>query len=98
MLTPVATSEYVRDVKALAKKHMDIGALTEVTDLIVQDTQKSKALLKQRHNAHALQSKNLKNVYECHVNNRPDWLLVWERGDGEAIFLRTGTHKQIYGK
>jgi mRNA interferase YafQ len=34
--------------------------------------------------------------YECHVANIGDWLVVWLETDGLAVFLRTGTHDEIF--
>jgi mRNA interferase YafQ len=33
---------------------------------------------------------------ECHVANIGDWLVVWQENENIAIFLRTGTHDEIF--
>lgn len=32
---------------------------------------------------------------ECHIE--PDWLLIYRYEDGQVIFVRTGTHSQLFG-
>lgn len=33
---------------------------------------------------------------ECHIANFGDWLLVWQVSGDIAVFLRTGTHEEIF--
>jgi mRNA interferase YafQ len=32
---------------------------------------------------------------ECHLGG--DWLLVWRQTDDEIVFVRTGTHEDLFG-
>lgn len=37
-------------------------------------------------------------VYECHVGNAGDLLLVWHREGDAAYILRLGSHDQVLGR
>ncbi|MCB5631442.1 type II toxin-antitoxin system YafQ family toxin, partial [Bifidobacterium animalis] len=41
---------------------------------------------------------DLNGVLECHIGNAGDWLLLWIRDDGTAMFMRTGSHDELLGK
>lgn len=32
---------------------------------------------------------------ECHLGG--DWLLIWRQTDDEIVFVRTGTHEELFG-
>lgn len=36
------------------------------------------------------------DCFECHVANFGDWLLIWVADDERAVFLRTGTHDELF--
>lgn len=96
MLKPDFTSQYRRDEKWLARKHVDLTPLDEVLRLVLEDSEASRQELRRRHNAHTLRGKWL-GSYECHVANADDWLLIWMTGNGIAVFQRTGTHDELFG-
>ena len=98
MLRLKPTEQFKRDLKKLQAKHVDLQQLKDVIDLIAQDTEASKTVLRQRHGAHALKGEGNKNTYDCHVDNNANFVLIWRRVQGEAIMVRTGTHQQILGK
>ncbi len=89
------TSRFERDVKALARKHYDISLLKEIVSLVSEDTADSRAILRQRHNMHALKGA-WAGSSECHVANAGDWLVIWKTGNGLAVFQRTGTHDELF--
>lgn len=95
MLRPEYTSQFERDVKRLRKRHADLDLLAEVVRLVVADDAASTAELRRRHRMHELKGE-WHGARECHVANLGDWLCVWQVADGIAIFLRTGTHEQIF--
>ena len=95
MLEARFTSRYERDVKVLARKHYDIALLGEVIDLILEDSERSKDILRQRHNMHVLKGA-WSGSNECHVANAGDWLVIWKTGNGLAVFLRTGSHAELF--
>ena len=95
MLAAQYAPKFERDVKALKKKHYDIAQLSEVVNLVIEDTERSKAILRRRHNMHSL-----KGIWtgssECHVANAGDWLVIWKTGNGLAVFQRTGSHAELF--
>lgn len=95
MLEVNYTSKFERDVKALARKHYDLLLLKEVVGLVAEDTEASKAVLRQRHNMHVLKGA-WSGSNECHVANAGDWLVIWKTGNGLAVFQRTGSHNELF--
>ncbi|MDO4798727.1 MAG: type II toxin-antitoxin system YafQ family toxin [Coriobacteriales bacterium] len=95
MLSAQYTPKFERDVQSLKKKHFDIDLLGGVVNLVLEDTEQSRAILRQRHNMHSL-----KGVWsgssECHVANAGDWLVIWKTGNGLAVFQRTGSHDELF--
>lgn len=91
------TSAFRRDVKRLQRKHADMTELKNVIRLVLENTEESKEILRVRHRAHRLKGKDWQGVVECHVGNAGDWLAVWVREDSFAVFMRTGTHEEIFG-
>ena len=77
---------YIRDVKRLLKKHVDITALYEVIDLIVENSPASLQTLKGPWKSH----------FECHVCNAGDWLLIWSTDEEVAYLERTGSHDELF--
>lgn len=77
MLEAQFASKFERDVKSLVKKRYDIGLLREVVRLVLEDTEESSAILKQRHNMHRLTG-TWSGSNECHVAIAGDWLVIWK--------------------
>lgn len=86
MLRPDYTSAFRRDVKKLQRRHVDLHPLKEVVRLVLEDTSESKETLRRRHRAHVLTG-DLAGVLECHIENAGNWLLLWIRDDGTAVFM-----------
>ena len=97
MLKPDYTAAFQRDIKKLKRKHADLRPLKEVIRLVLEDTADSKEVLRRRHRAHTLTG-DLNDVLECLIGNDGDWLLLWIRDDGTAMFMRTGSHDELLGK
>lgn len=95
MLQPRFTSQYIRDAKRCQRKHYDMSLLREVIELIVDNSAESRLELLRRHNMHDLHGV-WKGAKECHVANIGDWLLVWQVEGDCVVFLRTGSHDQIF--
>lgn len=73
----------------------DLAPLSEVVDLILEDTKEARKTLKQRHKMHRLKGE-WAGSDECHVANAGDWLLIWRTGNGVAVFQRTGSHNELF--
>lgn len=95
MLKPEFTPKFERDVKRLQRKHVNLAPMKDVIDLILQNDEAAVAELVRRHRMHNL-SGEFRGVKECHIANFGDWLLVWRVVSPLAIFLRTGTHDEIF--
>lgn len=95
MLEVQYTPRFERDAKALARKHYNLSLLKEVVDLVAEDSDRSKAVLRQRHNMHSLRGA-WADSSKCHVANAGDWLVIWKTGNGLAVFQRTGSHDVLF--
>lgn len=47
-----------------------------------------------RHRPHKLGGE-YSGRWECHIE--PDWLLIWYSTETEIVFVRTGTHADLFG-
>lgn len=95
MLEIQFTSQFQKDSKRLSKKHYNLDLLKEVIDLVAEDTDESRSILRQRHNMHMLKG-NWSGSNECHVANAGDWLVIWRTDNGLAVFQRTGPHDELF--
>jgi mRNA interferase YafQ len=95
MLRVAFTPQFQRDSKRLKKKHVDLGPLKSLVDLVAQDTPESLEELRRRHNMHDLRG-DWAGSRECHVANAGDWLVIWREGNGLAVFQRTGSHDELF--
>lgn len=94
-LEPDYTPAFSRDVKRLAKRHVDLAPLEDVIELVCNNDAASLDELRRRHNMHMLKGGWL-GSHECHVANAGDWLLIWRSDDSVAAFQRTGTHVELF--
>ena len=98
MLRLKSTPQFNRDLKKLKARHVELQPIRDVIDLIIQDTEASKMILRQRHGAHWLKGAGNKNTYDCHVYNDVNCVLIWRREKSEAVMVRAGTHQDVLGK
>lgn len=89
------TSKFTRDIKKLKKKRYPTDELKKVIKLIEINDFESQKILVQRHNKHSLTG-NWSGYLECHVANIGDWLVVWQELGDTAVFVRTGSHDEIF--
>lgn len=94
-LEPEYTPTFARDIKRLAKRHVDLRPLEEVVDLICRNDKESLKILRQRHTMHTLKG-NWLGSHECHIANAGDWLLIWRSNAEIAVLQRTGTHDELF--
>ncbi|MDP9860503.1 mRNA interferase YafQ [Olsenella profusa DSM 13989] len=94
-LEPDYTPAFSRDVKRLAKRHVDLDPLETIVELVCQNDSEALDELKRRHNMHTLKG-GWAGSHECHVANADDWLLIWRSSDKVAAFQRTGTHDELF--
>lgn len=96
MLRPEFTAKFERDIKRLKKKHRNVEPLKDVIRLVLENDSAWLEELRRQHGMHELEG-SWQGAKECHVANVGDWLCVWQVADELAIFLRTGTHDEIFG-
>lgn len=88
MLVADYTGQFKKDYKLTMKRGLDIFLI----DSIIQDLINEKPL-QEKHKDHAL-SGDYKGYRECHI--KPDWLLIYQVGNGVIVFERTGSHTDLF--
>ena len=88
MLTADYTNKFKKEYELAIKRGLDISLLDAViTDLI------NEVPLAPKHKDHRLTG-NFAGCRECHI--KPDWLLIYQVGNGVIVFERTGTHSDLF--
>lgn len=91
--------KFSRDVKSCNKKHWDMDSLKRA----IEDLQKSdETPLDPSYKNHALIG-SFQGYRAIHVDSSPNppkdqWVLMYKISDSEISLVRTGTHKDVYGK
>jgi mRNA interferase YafQ len=88
MYQPRATGQFRRDRKRLGKRGYDLDELTAVMERLARGER-----LGPEYRAHRLQGE-YSDCWECHLAG--DWLLVWRIEGGDLVFVRTGTHADLF--
>ena len=93
MLTIKFESKFKKELKKVTKRGKDMQKLEKVMSILANEKP-----LPLKYRDHVLvNSRNYKNVRECHIE--PDWLLIYRIEKGEVQILRmirTGTHSDLY--
>ena len=92
MLKIEYTTQFKRDYKLAVKRGCDPQKLKDVVSLLIEE----KALPEEYRDHGLVNSRNYKNMRECHIE--PDWLLIY-RIEHEKLVLRmirTGTHSDLF--
>lgn len=93
------SSRFNRDIKACKKRHWNMDSLKQaMTDLLSSDG----ISLNPRYKDHALVG-SMQGYRAIHVDSAPNppkdqWVLLYKIFGNELIFVRTGTHEEVYGK
>ena len=88
MLHPIYKRKFERDFKRVKKRGKDVEKLeTVITDLVEEKPLDKKYL------DHPLKGEYA-DCRECHIE--PDWLLIYMVDGEEIIFIRTGTHADLF--
>ncbi|MCF0111908.1 MAG: type II toxin-antitoxin system YafQ family toxin [Erysipelotrichaceae bacterium] len=84
------THQFKKDLKLAKKQGKDLNALYEVIEAL-----SDRILLESSYRNHRLNGE-FGNYYECHIE--PDWLLLYEISEEEAILslVRTGSHSDLF--
>ena len=88
MLKPDYTNKFNKDYKKAMKRNYDIAFIDAVIRDLINEVP-----LAEKHRDHAL-SGDYEGCRECHIT--PDWLLIYQTGNGIIVFERTGTHSDLF--
>jgi mRNA interferase YafQ len=88
MRTIRRTSQFKQDVRQMQRQGKDLGKLKEVLESLVKGEK-----LSQEYRDHVLVGQ-YKGTRECHIE--PDWLLIYELTESEVVFIRTGSHSDLF--
>lgn len=88
MLTVKYTTQFKRDLKLMKKRNKNLKKLEQVMKKIADEE-----ILPEKLKDHLLSS-NWKGYRELHVE--PDWLLIYKFDSEAVIFVRIGTHSDLF--
>lgn len=90
MLKPVYSNSHKDCLKRDKKRGYDFTLLEEIVEQLVQEIP-----LDPKHRDHALTG-NYAGFRECHI--KPNWLLIYYIEDDTIVFVKTGTHSDLFKK
>lgn len=88
MLKPEYTTKFKKDLKTVEKRNLDIELLKAVIKKLCLEEP-----LPEKNKDHNL-SGEWSGCRECHIS--PDWLLIYQIGNGIIVFERTGSHSDLF--
>ena len=88
MLIPVYLRQFEKEVIKAKKRGKPIEKLKKIMKTLSQE----KPILL-RHRNHKLKGEYI-GYWECHIE--PDWLLIYKKNKTHLIFVRTGTHSDLF--
>jgi mRNA interferase YafQ len=88
MLTPEFTRQFIRDLKLMEKRHKDSDKIIEIMSLVIWGEP-----LPEKYREHKL-SGTYSGYTECHVEG--NWLLIYRISEEKVLFLRTGSHSDLF--
>ncbi len=89
MLLPDYTNRFKKDYKRVMKRNYDISLIDTIINTLIHEIP-----LNKKYEDHPLIG-NYKGCRECHI--KPDWILIYQIGNGVIVFERTGTHSDLFG-
>ncbi len=88
MLKPEYTTRFKKDLKVAEKRNLDMELLKDVIRKLCYEEP-----LPEKNKDHNLGG-DWSGSRECHI--MPDWLLIYQVGNGIIVFERTGTHSDLF--
>lgn len=88
MLKPEYTTKFKKDLKTVEKRNLDIELLKDIIKRLCLEEP-----LPAKNKDHNL-SGDWSGCRECHIT--PDWLLIYQIGNGIIVFERTGSHSDLF--
>ncbi|MBR2835628.1 MAG: type II toxin-antitoxin system YafQ family toxin [Coriobacteriales bacterium] len=97
MLQSDLTPQFVRDIKDCEKRHWNINALKAAMTALLESDEKP---LDTRLKDHALTGGH-KGQRALHIDSAPNpprdkWVMLYEIRGNKVVFVRTGTHDDVY--
>ena len=88
MLKPEYTTKFKKDLKVVEKRKLNIEELKDIIKKLCMEE-----ALPPKNKDHNL-SGQWTGCRECHI--APDWLLIYQVGNGIIVFERTGSHSDLF--
>jgi mRNA interferase YafQ len=88
MLMPSFQRQFLKDLKLAKKRGNDLSKLKTIIQLLQEELP-----LPLKNRNHKL-SGEFRDSWECHIE--PNWLLIYRKTATEIIFVRTGSHSDLF--
>jgi len=88
MLKSIHKKKFEKDIKRLRRQGKDLNKIKSVMNCLVSETP-----LDHKLRDHALKGE-FSDCRECHIE--PDWLLIYLVTDDSIIFIRSGSHAELF--
>ena len=88
MLKPIFLRQFSKEIDKAKKRGKNMEKLKKIIELLLEDE-----LLPVKNKNHKLKGE-FRDCWECHIE--PDWLLVYRKTRTEIIFVKTGTHSDVF--
>ncbi len=85
----VWTKQFAKDYKRAKKRGLPLKELKKVAQKLANGEK-----LKSKYKDHSLKGSFKKDPRECHI--KPDWLLIYRIEENELVFVRTGSHSDLF--
>jgi len=85
----VWTSQFKKDYKRAKKRGWLLNELKRIAESLADAK-----TLDAKYKDHSLKGFGKKACRECHM--KPDWLLIYRIEEDAVVFIRTGTHSDLF--
>jgi len=88
MLEAVYSKLFIKEVEKSIKRGKNIEKIKTIIKVLLDGKQ-----LPAKNRNHKLKGE-FKDCWECHIE--PDWLLIYKKTETAIVFIRTGTHADLF--
>jgi mRNA interferase YafQ len=88
MLIPIYQKKFLKDIEKAKKRGLNMEKIKTIVDMIINEH-----VLPIKNRNHKLQGDYI-DCWECHIE--PDWLLIYKKTHTEVMFVRTGSHSDLF--
>ncbi|MGD0465864.1 MAG: type II toxin-antitoxin system YafQ family toxin [Gammaproteobacteria bacterium] len=89
MLEPVYKNKFKQDIERMKKRGKQLKKLHEIIFILI-----NQQILPFKCRDHALRGQ-YSDYRECHIE--PDWLMIYFLEENNIVFVRTGSHADLFG-